>query len=904
MLSSMRPNAMPVPRAQLNAYLHPDVDTIGPKSSRRRPLFLAIALALLLIAALVLPPLINIGRYQRQIAASLAAGLGHPVEVSGIKLQLLPRPGVQIANFVVDSNAGFSAEPMLQCSSVTAAFRMMSLWRGRLEIAHISLDEPSLNLERAPNGQWNFASVLLQASRIPQAPTARSVARGQNRFPYIEATNARINFKHGNEKLPFSFLNADVSIWLENPNEWQLRFTAQPMRTDINLSIADTGQVQVSGSVHRASSANELPLNLQAEWRGAPLGQVTRMFFAHDMGWRGDTSLTAHITGVPAALGIQLSAAASDFHRETFEPARPLSLHVTCTATYRHTVGSIDGIHCLSPVGNGGLALSGTMQQIHTPEPEPDLKLIANHVPADALFELLRHTRGRLNSDITVSGTIDGELAYARQPQPVISPRNILSAYKTAASGSLLASDLLVRGDGMEQILPDLRFTVQSPTPPAASSPAQLSRTRPSRPKASSARPSQPQPPQPQPEVALVLEPATIDLGGSAPLVVNARLSRQGYQLHYSGTALLAHLLPLAHAFNVVPAAFQGLQGNGTADYNLTVQGEWLLPIAFDPSAPLSLLNGAIGLHDADFQPSYLAEPVHIATATATISPAELRWNAITATLGTTHFTGNFRIPLPCATACERSFDLTAATVNFGVLAASLRGEDEGVVQEFIHRVRSRSQDWPLLDGTVHIAHLGVGQVEVANASADVTLRDGNLEVRSLDGRTLGAVLHATGAVELGSSPTYDAAMQLRHASAPQLAELLKEHWGPGTIDISADLAMTGAKGSDLSGSAKGTLHWSWANGALPQLTSTPLRRFDRWTGDGKVAKGAITITSSEVTNGGVVAAVTGTIGSDRSLDLNVASPPKDTRQTATATANTVSTSLSGTLAAPVVETQ
>jgi uncharacterized protein involved in outer membrane biogenesis len=180
------------------------------RQPRRRHLLIAIAFILLLIAALVLPPLINISRYQRQISASLAAALGHPVEVSGIKLQLLPRPAVQIANFVVDSTAGYSAEPILQCSSVTAAFRMMSLWRGRLEIARISLDEPSLNLERAPNGQWNFASVLLQASRTQQAPTGRTAARGQNRFPYIEASNAHINFNHGSEYLPYYFFEPHV----------------------------------------------------------------------------------------------------------------------------------------------------------------------------------------------------------------------------------------------------------------------------------------------------------------------------------------------------------------------------------------------------------------------------------------------------------------------------------------------------------------------------------------------------------------------------------------------------------------------------------------------------------------------------------------------------------------------
>lgn len=254
-----------------------------------------------------------------------------------------------------------------------------------------------------------------------------------------------------------------------------------------------------------------------------------------------------------------------------------------------------------------------------------------------------------------------------------------------------------------------------------------------------------------------------------------------------------------------------------------------------------------------------------------------------------------------------RHFDLTAATVNFSALEASLQGQDEGVVQDLINRVRSRSQDWPLLDGTVHVTHLGLGQIEIANASADLALHDGNLEVRSLDGRTLGGTLHATGAVDLASTPGYDAAVQLRHISAPELAQLLKEHWGPGQVDFASDLTLRGATASDLSSSAKGTLRWNWTSGALPQLTSTPLHRFDRWSGNGKVAKGAITISHSEVTANNVTALVTGTIGSDRSLDLKVASaPPAGTpeQETATATTTTPATTMSGTLAAPVVTTQ
>jgi hypothetical protein len=806
----------------------------------------------LVVAALVLPPLINLSRYQRKIAASLGAALGRPVEVSGITLQLLPRPGVQIANFVVDSTPGYSAEPILQCSSVTAAFRLTSLWRGRLEISRISLDEPSLNLERDSSGQWNFASVLLQASRMQQAPTGRTAPQGRNRFPYIEASNARINFKHGAEKLPFSFMNADVSVWLENPDEWQLRFAAQPMRTDVNLSLADAGRLRVNGSVHRASSASQLPLDLYAEWRGAPLGQATRILFTRDLGWRGNTRIAAHITGVPATLNLKLSAEATDFHRESFEPAHPLNLHATCTVTYHHWQGSLDNIHCLSPVGDGSLHLSGAIQQVQAVVPEPDLKLTLAHLPVNSVLELLRHTRGRLNNDLTITGAIDGQLTYTRWV-----------GTEATSGGSLVASNLQVHSGSMDQRLPDLRFTAQ---------------------------------PSGQP-FAIIMEPARIDLGAPQPLLASARLTRQGYFIRYSGSALLAHLLPLAEAFRMVPAGLEGLQGNGSADYNLTVQGDWLVPFSdIDQSAPLSTVNGSLALHNAGFQPSYLAEPVHIAMATATLSPAELRWNGISAAIGTTHFAGSMRIPLPCATACRRSFDLSAANLNIGALIASLRGEDEGVVQELLNRVRSRSRNWPPMDGTVHIAHLAAGQVEVANAAASLALHDGKLEVQSLDGRALGGTLHATGAVDLGSTPEYDGEIQLRRVSAPELAGLLSEHWGPGQLDLSADLAMSGTSASSLSSSANGRLHWDWTGGALPQLTSTPFHHFDRWSANGKVANGEITLTSSEITGNNATASVTGTIGSDRSLNLKIGTPP--TSETATAAPIT----MTGTLAAPVAE--
>ena len=279
-----------------------------------------------------------------------------------------------------------------------------------------------------------------------------------------------------------------------------------------------------------------------------------------------------------------------------------------------------------------------------------------------------------------------------------------------------------------------------------------------------------------------------------APLVANARLTRQGYLLHYSGSALLQHLLPLAHAFHIVPAGLEGMQGNGAADYNLTVQGDWLLPLA-DTDHPAPLSDRERLPHPAQRRLSalYLAEPVHIVTATATISPAELRWNGITATLGATHFTGSLRIPLPCLAACQRHFDLTAANLNLGALTASLRGEDEGMVQELLNRVRSRSPG--LAASRWHRARRAPEPRPGRNRQRLRGSRPARRQTRSALARRphprRNAARHRCGRSRLLPQLRRGGAVAPRQR--PELAGLLKEHWGPGLLDLACDLTMSGA---------------------------------------------------------------------------------------------------------------
>ena len=171
---------------------------------------------LLLVLAIFLPPLINLGKYRRSLTASMSEALGRPVYVGGMQLRLLPMPGIVMSDFTVDEDPAFGYEPALHAASVVASLRLSSLWRGRLEVSRISLDEASLNLVRNSAGQWSLDSMLLRASQISNAPTGERRVGPRPRFPYIEATDSRIDFKNGAEKKPFSLMNAEFSMWQAN----------------------------------------------------------------------------------------------------------------------------------------------------------------------------------------------------------------------------------------------------------------------------------------------------------------------------------------------------------------------------------------------------------------------------------------------------------------------------------------------------------------------------------------------------------------------------------------------------------------------------------------------------------------------------------------------------------------
>jgi len=484
-----------------------------------RLLFLyAIVLAVLMVA--LLPPLINVNRFQRRIATSIGGSLGRPVHLDRVELSLLPLPGFTLENFVVSEDPAFGSEPIIRANSVRATLRLSSLWRKRVEFSKISFTEPSVNLVHLPNGKWNLESILAQASRIEAAPTAQAKAGATPRFPYIEATGARLNLKQGMEKTPLSLTEAEFTLWLPNPQEWRLRLEGRPSRTDSD--VTDTGVVRVEGTLGHAASLSEVPVNLEGEWRGAPLGEASRFLMGSDAGLRGDLVLTAKVRGSVGNSEVQARLRLNDARRADFVPARPLAVDMECLGTASDEFHAFENVRCSwPPTGTKTLALAGEIPDVRRLS-SATVQVGTPGIPANTLVDWLHVASSRVPEDVAVTGVLAGSLAY--RPG-------------SGWDGQMVLSDAgLTHGKAEALVVGDVAVH-------SAAAPAAVVRVH----HRAAAQ---------APAGGFVLAPTLLALGGKEPAVLDGRIDRSGYTLHLTGMATTARLLALGTA---VPQFGDGL---------------------------------------------------------------------------------------------------------------------------------------------------------------------------------------------------------------------------------------------------------------------------------------------------------------------------------------------------------
>ncbi len=397
-----------------------ETDPATPSTARWRRRWVW-ACALLVVLLLVLtPPLVNVNRLQRRIAESISLSLGRPVHLDSVTLHLLPMPGFELQNLVVSEDPAFGSEPTIRANAVDVTLRPSSLWRRHVEFSTISFDSPSVNLVRNAQGQWNLQSLLMHAAQVNSAPTAQRRAGPEPRFPYIEASGARMNLKLGDEKTPFSLTDADFSLWLSSPQQWQVRLRGTPARTDRN--IFEPGTIELEGSLRRAATMAQVPIDLSVGWDGAPLGEASVLLNGADAGWRGNLSAAASLSGTLGAARLRTTIHLEDLRRADFVPLETLDVEALCGGTLDIATTVLHQPNCsvVTPRARGAKAagsIVASADSVQLPafraSDVSHLRIAMAGVPNTWLLDWARLFSQRIPPDESPGGTMAGSILLA-----------------------------------------------------------------------------------------------------------------------------------------------------------------------------------------------------------------------------------------------------------------------------------------------------------------------------------------------------------------------------------------------------------------------------------------------------------------------------------------------------------
>jgi uncharacterized protein involved in outer membrane biogenesis len=828
-------------------------DTHARKRNRTR-LWLALAALTLILAALIVPPYLSVSRYKARITQLISASLGRPVRLSSVEVRLLPRPGFVLTDLTVEEDPIYGAEPVLHANTVTASIRLFSLWRGRVELDTISVDEASLNLVRTDEGRWNLDPLMRSAAQQGQTSTSATPDEPVKTLdlPYFKATNSRINIKRGAEKLPYSLVNADISFWQQRPGDWRVRLRGQPARTDLTLDQADTGVVRLEAELRRAPELRLMPLRVDLEWREAQLGQLTRLLLGTDAGWRGDLTGELHLEGTADAAQIKTRLSAEGVHRAEFAPAAPMDFDANCALTAHFDTRAIDNLLCDSPLGSGHIRLSGNLpSNLPGQQGLPRLTVELDRIAVGVGLDALRTVRSGLAPGLDVAGSVSGKLTYAPVAAVVVKQAGRAKPHAPAPgplTGSLTVDGLQLSGSALSQPI-RIPKVILVPALPSSSAEA-------AKPEALTAT-------------------AAIPAGAATPLTVAARFTPSGYQLTMRGQASILRGRELAHLASLPNAAALDALAGDPVTVDLIAEGPWMLPVQSlsvqslpvqslpvqtgNAAPPSDSFTGTVTLRNANWKPDYLVNAVLISQATLHLDGGELRWDPIAFSYGPVKGTASLSLPAACGVQqpCQPRFQLQFGALDAAVLQTAMLGahEKSTLLSTLIERLRpAAAPAWPRMEGTVKADSLLLGPVTLHDAEADVTTIPGGAEITAFDSALLGGRVHGTGAyhaaVTANDKPSYDFDLSLEKLAPPTVGQLLGQRFSGGSIDGSGKIMLSGFTGADLAASAKGSLHFDWRHGAVSGSVPPALVRFDRWSADAEFANGTLTLKDNQVKRG------------------------------------------------------
>lgn len=116
-------------------------------------------IGILLVAALLVPSFITLNRYKPEIQQKALEATGRDIVINGdIRLGILPSPFARLTDVVITNPQGASSEHFASVKSIDVGVALAPLFSKKIQVTHIDVVEPVINLEVLADGSnnWQF----------------------------------------------------------------------------------------------------------------------------------------------------------------------------------------------------------------------------------------------------------------------------------------------------------------------------------------------------------------------------------------------------------------------------------------------------------------------------------------------------------------------------------------------------------------------------------------------------------------------------------------------------------------------------------------------------------------------------------------------------------------------------
>jgi len=375
---------------------------------------IGIVIVVLIVIAIAVPFLVNVNRFRPEIESNLSSALGRQVGVGNLSLSILSG-NVGADQLTIADDPKFSSSPFISAKSLKVGVELIPLiFSKQLNVTHIDIDQPVVNLIRNQSGTWNFSSLGNQSAK-PATPAKKPVQSGSSTptkliIDKLELTDGKITLGWiPARRKPVTYENVDLTMK-------DFSFT-QAFPVTLSMSLPGGGTVKLDGKMGPINSTDTSLTPLQAKLNIKKLDLAQSALVDPSLGIAGtaDFDGTLNSDGKIAKTNGTIKAAGLKLVPKGSPAGKPVQFQYTIQHDLQREAGQIaQGDVSMGKAAarlTGSYDMSGAMTSVR-------IKLVGQGMPVDDLEAMLpavgvvlpsgsQLKGGNLNVDLNADGPLD-----------------------------------------------------------------------------------------------------------------------------------------------------------------------------------------------------------------------------------------------------------------------------------------------------------------------------------------------------------------------------------------------------------------------------------------------------------------------------------------------------------------